>query len=76
MVSASDDAEAYTSYVHTAGFYLPPYSGSVQEKNYCLSFRLPGQADVVDAYAGARLYIDFDITAEQINESQTQTINE
>ncbi len=75
-VSASDDAEGYDSYVHTTGFYLSPYSGEVQEENYCLSFKLPGQADSVEAYAGARLYIDFDITAEQMNESQTQTINE
>lgn len=75
-VSASDDAEAYTSYVHTTGFYLPPYSGEIQEKNYCLSFRLPGQAEEVDAYAEARLYIDFDITAEQINEPSAQIISE
>lgn len=76
MVSASDDAEEYESYIHMTGFYLSPYSGEVQAENYCLSFKLPGQADSVEAYAGARLYIDFDITAEQMNESQTQTINE
>ena len=67
------DYSGYTLYVaeedgatvNKVGFYISPYGVSAKEYTYHISFTLPKQSEETERYAGARLYFDTEMLAEQ-----------
>lgn len=53
---------------HKVGFFLHPAGNVGKSNTFRLSVNVPGQAELVDKYAGAQLVISVEILAEQVLE--------